>query len=307
MDKHNRLMEGLLNVYVIYSIYEHNTLHLIIKTNNHHIRSSSDLFRGDNPGIVIHPELQYSHLVKMDDCVCKMMCQVAASQPRTNHVHIDMVPSVWMMIMGHLKEKTKNMSLSIYHDHDSKVRTVKMGVFVTPDKRIKFATIERETEEHHKLDRIFAYTREHVGILQGNFGIFFGIGARVRHPKPKSEQERQNKKRTLVITPIYAISRGAAVHRIDVCIPASTAATVTTLLSKAATASVMRDIRINTLTQLPSEATIKSKSVIDKFVSRDLADVTFLYDWASNRLTIRVGYTTPMFLDVDVLFWGRNA
>jgi hypothetical protein len=157
-----------------------------------------------------------------------------------------------MMIMGHLKEKTKDMSLSIYHDHDSKVRTVKMGVFVTPEKHIQLATIDRETEEHHKLDRIIAYTREHISILQGTFGIFFGIGARVRHPKPQSDQKRQKKKRKLVITPTDAISRGAPVHRSDVPIPASTAATVTTPLSNVATSAVMRDIRINMLTHIPS-------------------------------------------------------
>jgi hypothetical protein len=174
-----------------------------------------------------------------------------------------MVPSVWMMIIGHLQEKTKDASLSTYHDHDSRVRTVKRGVFVTPEKPIQLATIEREIEDHHKLDHIIAYTREHVGILQGTFDIFFGIGARVRHPKPQSDQDRNNKKRTLVITPTYAISCGATVRRIDVPIPASTAVTVTPPLSKVVTAVVTRDIRINMLTQLLSEATIKRESVID--------------------------------------------
>jgi hypothetical protein len=70
-----------------------------------------------------------------------------------------------------------------------------MGVFEMPDKRIQLATTEREIEEHHKLDRAIAHIRECVVILQGMFGIFFGIGARMRHPKPKSDQDRQNKKR----------------------------------------------------------------------------------------------------------------
>jgi hypothetical protein len=295
MDQHDRLMERLLNVYFIDSIYEPKTLHLLIKSSDRHIRSSSDLFCGNNPGCVSQPELHYSHLVKVADCACKIMCRVAVSQTHTNRVHVDMVTGVWMMIMGHLKENTKDMSLYIYHDHDLKVRTVKRGVFVMPDKRIQLATIERETEEHHELDRIIAYTREQIGILQGTFDILFGIGDRVRHPKPQSDQERHNKKRTLVITPTYVIFRGAVVYRIDVPIPASTASTVTTPLSKVATVTVTRDIRINTLTQLPSEVTIKSESVIDKFASRGLAIIIFLYDWASHRLTICVEYTTPMF------------
>jgi hypothetical protein len=210
-----------------------------------------------------------------------------------------MIPSAWMMIMGHLKVKTKDMCLSIYHDHDSKIRTVKRGVFVMPDRHIQFATIERETEEHHKLDRIIVYTHEHVIILQGTFWHFLWNWSSCAVPKTKSDQERQNKKRILVITPTDSIARAAAVHRIDVPIPTSTTSTVTTPLSKVVTSAVMRDIRINTLTQLPSEATIKSESVIDKFFSRGLAGVTLLYEWASHRLAVCAGYTTPMFSDVD--------
>jgi hypothetical protein len=143
MDKHDRLTEGTLNVYFIDSICEPNTLHLLIKSSDHHIRSSSDLFHGDNTGFVSQPELHHSHIVKVADCVCKKICRVVASQPSTNCVHVYMVPNVWMMIMGHLKEKTNDMSLSIYHDHDSKVRTAKRGVFVMSDKHIQLATIER--------------------------------------------------------------------------------------------------------------------------------------------------------------------
>jgi hypothetical protein len=69
MDKHDMLMEGLMNVYFIDSIYEPRTLRLLIKSSDHHIRSSSDLFHGNNPGCVSQPELQYSHLIKLADCV----------------------------------------------------------------------------------------------------------------------------------------------------------------------------------------------------------------------------------------------
>jgi hypothetical protein len=130
----------------------------------------------------------------------------------------------------------------------------------------------------------------------------------VLHPKPQYDQERKHKKRTLVITPTNAISRGAVAHHINVPIPTSTPATVTPPLLKVATAAATRDILINTLTQLLSEATIKSESVIDTFGSCGLAGVTFSYEWASHRLTIRVGYKTPMFSDVDdQLFAALNA
>jgi hypothetical protein len=110
----------------------------------------------------------------------------------------------------------------------------------------------------------------------------------VLHPKPKSDPERQNKKRMLVIIPTDAITRGAAVLCIDIHIPTSTTSTVTTPLSKVATAAVTRGIQMNRMTQLPSEATIKSESVIEKFVSRGLTVVPFVYNWASHRLTVCV-------------------
>jgi hypothetical protein len=48
---------------------------------------------------------------------------------------------------------------------------------LSPDKRIQLARIERDIEEHHKLDRITDYTRDHVVILQGTFGIFFNLSS----------------------------------------------------------------------------------------------------------------------------------
>jgi hypothetical protein len=82
-----------------------------------------------------------------------------------------------------------------------------------------------------------------------------------------------------------------AARQIDVPI-----STVRAPLSKATIAAVMRDIQINTLTQLPSEATNKRDSVIEQFASHAIEGVNFLYDWASHRLTVRVGYTTKCFL-----------
>jgi hypothetical protein len=87
---------------------------------------------------------------------------------------------------------------------------VKHGVFVTPDKRIQVATIERETEEHHKFDRIIAYTREQIVILQQVVDFTFGIGARVRHPKAKPEQDKAGTKCTTTNLATFAIGHHVA-------------------------------------------------------------------------------------------------
>jgi hypothetical protein len=172
MDMYDRLMEGLLNVYFIDSTFEPANLSLFIKSSKFHYRSSSDLFRNSDPGYVSYPELHYNQLVKVADAACKMMCRVAASQPRTNRVHVDMLPSVWLSIKSFLLEETKKNKLEMYHDNDVVVPTVKRGFFVTPDKRIQLATVEPQTEPHHKVERMIAYTREHIVVLQSVFDIF---------------------------------------------------------------------------------------------------------------------------------------
>jgi hypothetical protein len=96
---------------------------------------------------------------------------------------------------GYLVQDTNDKKVPVYHDKDTNVQTIKRGVFVTPDKRIQLATVERKMEEHHKFDSIIAYTREHIITMQCVFWVLFGIGARVRHPKPKSEQDKSNRKR----------------------------------------------------------------------------------------------------------------
>jgi hypothetical protein len=100
------------------------------------------------------------------------------------------VAGEWLVIKDYLVQETKDKKVPVYHDKDTKVQPIKRGVFVTPDKRIQLAELERETDEHHKFDRIIVYTCEHISIMQCVFGVFFGRGARVCHPKPKSEQER---------------------------------------------------------------------------------------------------------------------
>jgi hypothetical protein len=172
MDMYDRLMEGLLNVYFIDSTFEPANLSLFIKSSKFHYRSSSDLFRNSDPGYVSYPELHYNQLVKVADAACKMMCRVAASQPRTNRVHVNMLPSVWLSIKSFLLEETKKNKLEMYHDNDVVVPTVKRGVFVTPDKRIQLAAVEPQTEPHHKVERMIACTQEHIVVLQSIFGIF---------------------------------------------------------------------------------------------------------------------------------------
>jgi hypothetical protein len=63
----------------------------------------------------------------------------------------------------------------MYHDNDVVVPTVKRGVFMTPDKIIQLATVERQTEPHHKVERMISYTREHIIVLQSVFGIFLEL------------------------------------------------------------------------------------------------------------------------------------
>jgi hypothetical protein len=62
---------------------------------------------------------------------------------------------------------------------------------MAPGKRIQLIgniTVERQTEAHHTFEQMSAYlqyTREHIAhhcpTVQCVFGIFFGIGARVRY------------------------------------------------------------------------------------------------------------------------------
>jgi hypothetical protein len=65
------------------------------------------------------------------------------------------------------------------------------------------------------------------------------------------------------------------------------------------TAPVTRNIRINTLAQLPEETKENDKNVVAKYVDRGLKGVSFLCDWASHRLTLRVSSTTPMLSETD--------
>jgi hypothetical protein len=245
MDLYDRLMEGLLIVYFLDSVSEPINISLLIKSSNFHFRSLSDLFRTSDPGYVSYPELHYNQRVKVAGAACKMMCRVAASQSRTSPVHVDMLPSVWMSIKSFLLEKTKKNKLEIYHDNDVVVPTVKRGVFVTPDKRIQLATVERQTEAHHKVERMVAYTREHIIVFQSVFRIFFGIGARIRYPKSKSEQERLARKKAKTIT--TSLTAGVSDDQ-GLARPRTLHTTIPVLSSvtKIVKAPVTLDIRINT-------------------------------------------------------------
>jgi hypothetical protein len=91
--------------------------------------------------LVSHPELHYwyNQLVKVADAACKMMCMVAASQPRTNRFHINMLPSMWITIKSYLIEETKNKKRVMYHDKDVVVPTVKRGVSMMRDTQMQLA------------------------------------------------------------------------------------------------------------------------------------------------------------------------
>jgi hypothetical protein len=69
--------------------------------------------------------------------------------------------------------------------------------------------------------------------------------------------------------------------------------------TKEVTAPVNRDTTINTLMQLPEEEKLMEKDIVAKYVHRGLGGVTLLYDLASQRLTLRVGYITQMLSETD--------
>jgi hypothetical protein len=104
IGRYDRPVDGLLYVQFLGRTYHPINLFLQMKSTQCHSRSSSDLFRKSDPGCVSHPELHYNQLVKVADAACNMMCRVAASQPRTNRVQIDFLPSVWIKIKAYLQE-----------------------------------------------------------------------------------------------------------------------------------------------------------------------------------------------------------
>jgi hypothetical protein len=55
-----------------------------------------------------------------------------------------MMTAVWLAIKAHLLQETNDKVVVLYLDNAVFVPTVKHGVFVTPDKRIQLAKIERE-------------------------------------------------------------------------------------------------------------------------------------------------------------------
>jgi hypothetical protein len=130
------------------------------------------------------------------------------------------------------------------------------------------------------------------------FWYYFGIGARVCYPKCKSEQEivaRKNAK-TIPTSLIYGLSDGEGLAR-----PITPLTTITILspVTKIVTAPVTLDVSINTMTQLPEEVKVDDKDVIAKYMHRGLEGVTLLYDWATQQLTLRVGYKSPILSETD--------
>jgi hypothetical protein len=162
VDMYDRLVEGLLNVYFLESVFEPTNLSLFINSSKFHFRSLSDLFRTSDPGYVSYPELHYNQLVKVAVAAYNMMCRVAASQSRTNRVHVNMLPSVWRSIKSFLLEEAKKNNLDMYHNNDVVLPMVKRGVSVTPYNRIQLTTVERQTEPHHKVEHVISYTRERI-------------------------------------------------------------------------------------------------------------------------------------------------
>jgi hypothetical protein len=84
----------------------------------------------------------------------------------------------------------------MYHYNDVVVPTVKRGFFVTPDTRIQLATVECQTEPHHKVERVIAYTRQHIIVLQSVFGILLElVRASVTRSLNQSRKELRGRRR----------------------------------------------------------------------------------------------------------------
>jgi hypothetical protein len=71
------------------------------------------------------------------------------------------------------------------------------------------------------------------------------------------------------------------------------------MVTKILTAPVTRDININTISQLHEDSKVMDNNVIANYFSPILEGVTLLYDWASCRLTLRLGYKTQMLSETD--------
>jgi hypothetical protein len=77
MDQHDRLVEGLICVMCVDSLYEPMNRCVLMNSFHFYVRSSSDLHKNTNRGFVSHPELEYTALVKVADsqvqcAVCNM-------------------------------------------------------------------------------------------------------------------------------------------------------------------------------------------------------------------------------------------
>jgi hypothetical protein len=278
MDWYDRLTEGLLNAYFLGSVFHPMNLYLQIKSSKFHFRSSSYLFQNLDPGYVSYPKLHYNQLVKIADSACRMMCRVEASQPRTNWVHVDMLP----YDLINKEEQTCNIPLQrccgTYCQERGPCDPWKMnpiGDSGSPD---------QSPPRGWAHDRLYSRSHHSVSIC---FRYFFGIGARVCYPKSKSEQERVARKKAKTIT--TSLTAGVPDEQGPVMpITVPTPIPVLSPNTKIVTAPVTRDIMINTPSQLPEEATVNDKDVAAKYVHRGLEGITLLYYWASHRLTLRV-------------------
>jgi hypothetical protein len=154
---------------------------------------------------------------------------------------------------------------------------------------------DRAAPQGRAHDHLYSRTHHSVTIC---FWYFFGICARVRYTKSKSEQERVARKKakttTTSLTAGVSDEQGLARPR-----TLHTPVPILSPVTKIVTAPVTLDIRINALTQIPEESKGNDKDVVAKYVHRSLECVPLLYDWASHRLTLLVGYNTPMLSKND--------
>jgi hypothetical protein len=129
---------------------------------------------------VSQEELQFNHMVKVADSVYTMMCTVAASQPQTKCVYVDMLPCVWLAINALMVLNMSVMKTIIYFDNNVSVSTITRGIIVTNDQQIQLVTVDRDADSISNLN---AY-------LFCNWSLTFYL---VSVPESDTRRQRANK------------------------------------------------------------------------------------------------------------------
>jgi hypothetical protein len=116
----------------------------------------------------------------------KLLFRTVQSQDPTNLCRVEMDPVDFQMIFTHL-EKASSGDPSIYELYIKNSLMKKADECMHGNKDDLCKLQKRKRKQHSKQFARFyvrAYTMEHMILLKTVFGYWFGIGARIRFPKP---------------------------------------------------------------------------------------------------------------------------